>query len=107
MWFEILPSLSIIMVAMAVPHASAYVINKLWTDGSTLSLTEVISVPTEETQPILTFFLKSPVKFIILVTGNMYRRSTINQDLRLQYMRSIRLAGDPYNNNGLESIPDE
>lgn len=29
MWFEILPSFGIIVVAMALPHASAYVINKL------------------------------------------------------------------------------
>ncbi|XP_018578576.1 uncharacterized protein LOC108916762 [Anoplophora glabripennis] len=29
MWFEILPSFGIIVVALAVPHASAYVINKL------------------------------------------------------------------------------
>ncbi|CAG9761250.1 unnamed protein product [Ceutorhynchus assimilis] len=29
MWFEILPSFAIITVLMAMPHASAYVINKL------------------------------------------------------------------------------
>lgn len=33
MWFEILPSFGIIMVAMAVPHASAYLINKLGVDN--------------------------------------------------------------------------
>ncbi|CAG9853723.1 unnamed protein product [Phyllotreta striolata] len=29
MWFEILPSFGIICVVMAVPHASAYLINKV------------------------------------------------------------------------------
>ncbi|XP_066148432.1 uncharacterized protein ND-MWFE [Euwallacea fornicatus] len=29
MWFECLPSFGIILVAMAFPHASAYVINQL------------------------------------------------------------------------------
>ncbi|XP_071054636.1 NADH dehydrogenase [ubiquinone] 1 alpha subcomplex subunit 1-like [Onthophagus taurus] len=29
MWYEILPSAGIILVAMTFPHASAYVINKL------------------------------------------------------------------------------
>ncbi|CAH0562684.1 unnamed protein product [Brassicogethes aeneus] len=28
MWYEILPSFGIIMVAMTLPHASAYLINK-------------------------------------------------------------------------------
>ncbi|KAJ8980713.1 hypothetical protein NQ317_019207, partial [Molorchus minor] len=29
MWFEILPSFSVVVIAMAFPHASAYVLNKL------------------------------------------------------------------------------
>ncbi|XP_022900200.1 uncharacterized protein [Onthophagus taurus] len=29
MWYEILPSAGIILVAMTFPHASAYIINKL------------------------------------------------------------------------------
>ncbi|ENN75517.1 uncharacterized protein LOC109539463 [Dendroctonus ponderosae] len=41
-----------------------------------------------------------------LVLGNMYRRSLATQDLRMQYLRDIRLTGDPYVTNGLENIPD-
>ncbi|KAJ8926926.1 hypothetical protein NQ314_020778 [Rhamnusium bicolor] len=70
MWFEILPSFGIIVVAMAFPHASAYVLNKL-------------------------------------VVGNMYRRSMMEFEQRIQYLRDKRLTGDPYKINGLEAIPDE
>ncbi|XP_050304841.1 uncharacterized protein LOC126742256 [Anthonomus grandis grandis] len=41
------------------------------------------------------------------VLGNPHRRSLINQDLRMQYLRTIHLTGDPYNVNGLECVPDE
>lgn len=70
MWFEILPSFGIVVAAMALPSASAYVIN-------------------------------------YLVVGNMFRRSLLTEDLRMQYIRNRRLTGDPYVINGLESIPDE
>ncbi|KAF2899659.1 hypothetical protein ILUMI_06519 [Ignelater luminosus] len=70
MWFEILPSAGIIFVAMAFPHFSAYIINK-------------VSI------------------------GNMYRRSLYERRERFQYLRDIRLTGNPYKVNSLESIPDD
>ncbi|KAJ8941900.1 hypothetical protein NQ318_001755 [Aromia moschata] len=69
MWFEILPSFGLIVVFMAVPHASAYVINKA-------------------------------------VVGNMYRRSLLTREERMQYLRDRRLTDNPYKVKGLEAIPD-
>lgn len=96
MWFEILPSFGIVVAAMALPSASAYVINYL-----------------VRGLLILKFITKQDVNIRIIgviwlqVVGNMFRRSLLTEDLRMQYIRNRRLTGDPYVINGLESIPDE
>ncbi|XP_073957673.1 NADH dehydrogenase (ubiquinone) MWFE subunit isoform X2 [Choristoneura fumiferana] len=41
-----------------------------------------------------------------LVLGNHYRRSMIDRWDRHNYQRDMRLTGNPYKVNGLESIPD-
>ncbi|XP_055627713.1 NADH dehydrogenase [ubiquinone] 1 alpha subcomplex subunit 1 [Toxorhynchites rutilus septentrionalis] len=42
-----------------------------------------------------------------LVLGNAYRRNTDERWERVMYVRDMRLTGNPYQGNGLESIPDK
>ncbi|CAG9136288.1 unnamed protein product [Plutella xylostella] len=42
-----------------------------------------------------------------LSLGNHFRRSMVDRWDRAAYQRDMRLTGNPYNVNGLDSLPDE
>ncbi|KAJ8964591.1 hypothetical protein NQ314_004900 [Rhamnusium bicolor] len=42
-----------------------------------------------------------------LVVGNCFRRSMVEVEQRMQYLRDKRLSGDPYKVKGLENLPED
>jgi uncharacterized membrane protein (UPF0182 family) len=83
MWYEIIPSFGIIVVAMAAPHAISYIANKLTIDNVSFRL-------------ITYNYMFRYIIIGVILCLQFYRRSILDKYEALQYLRDTRLSGDPY-----------